>query len=127
MRHLVAAGQDVSGVARSTSKATLLQGLGASPVEVDLFDITEVQQAVKDHDAIVNLATSIPTSAARMGMRSAWKENDRIRREVSRNLVEAALATRAECVVQESIAFMYEDRKVGLPVVVKAIQEGGDA
>ncbi len=111
VRNLVAAGLDVSGVARSSSKATLLQSLGASPVEVDLFDISEVQQAVKDHDVIVNLATSIPTSAARMGMRRAWKENDRIRREVSRNLVEAALATSAECLVQESIAFMYEDRK----------------
>ena len=64
VRHLVAAGQVVSGVARSNSKVTLLQSLGASPVEVDLFDITEVQQAVKEHDAIVNLATSIPTSTA---------------------------------------------------------------
>ena len=110
-RDLVAAGQDVSGVARSPSKAALLQSLGAMPVEVDLFDANEVQRAVTGHDAVVNLATSIPTSAARMGMRSAWRENDRIRRQISRNLVEAAIATRAECLIQESIAFMYEDRK----------------
>nr|MBA2601706.1 NAD(P)-dependent oxidoreductase [Actinomycetota bacterium] len=110
-RDLVAAGHDVSGVARSPSKAALLQSLGATPVEVDLFDANEVQRAVRGHDAVVNLATSIPTSAARMAMRSAWGENDRIRRQVSRNLVEAAIATRVECLIQESIAFMYEDRK----------------
>ncbi len=45
-----------------------------------------------------------------MGMRSAWRDNDRIRREVARNLADTALAAGAETFVQESIAFMYEDR-----------------
>jgi nucleoside-diphosphate-sugar epimerase len=110
VKHLVAAGHEVTGASRSASKAALLEGLGVAPDTVDLFDPTEVLRAVKDHDAIVNLATKIPTSAVRMGMRGAWKENDRIRREISRNLVEGAHATRAECLVQESIAFMYQDR-----------------
>jgi nucleoside-diphosphate-sugar epimerase len=39
----------------------------------------------------------------------AWRENDRIRREVSRNLVDAALAAGATRFVQESICFFYGD------------------
>ncbi|MBV8159683.1 MAG: hypothetical protein JO265_02055 [Acidimicrobiia bacterium] len=44
-----------------------------------------------------------------MAMPSAWEENDRIRREVSRNLVDAAVATGATRYIQESIAFMYPE------------------
>jgi len=55
---------------------------------------------------VCNLATHIP-SPARMAMPGAWAENDRIRTEASRNLVDAALAGGAQRYVQESIAFLY--------------------
>jgi hypothetical protein len=44
-----------------------------------------VRQAVSDHDTIINLLTSIPKGARAM-MVWAWKENSRIRKEVSANL-----------------------------------------
>lgn len=56
----------------------------------------------------INLATKIP-SPSQAARRSAWAENDRIRSEASRNLVEAALAAGAGRFVQESIAFIYPD------------------
>ena len=105
---LVDAGHEVTAVARGPEKAAALRAQGATPVEVDLFDGAAVAEAVAGHDAVLNLATSIPmgVKAART---SAWAENDRIRTEVSANLVDAALAAGARRFVQESIAFTYAD------------------
>ncbi len=108
VRDLVKAGHDVTAVARTPAKADMLQDLGATPVRVDVFDAAAVKEAVAGHDAVVNLATHIPPTW-KMAMPRAWDENDRIRREVSRNLVDAALATGAQRYIQESIAFMYRD------------------
>lgn len=109
VRELVAAGHDVTAVARSAAKAQLVHDLGARAVEVDLFDPAAVAGVVAGHDAVVNLATKIPplSQAIRAG---AWEENHRIRRDVSRNLVDAALAGDVPRYVQESLAFFYEDR-----------------
>lgn len=109
IRRLAEAGHRVTAVARSPQKADLLRAVGVTPVQVDLFDPAAVTEAVSGHDAVCNLATHIPPlwKAAATG---AWAENDRIRIEVSRNLVDAALATGASRYVQESIAFMYPDR-----------------
>jgi nucleoside-diphosphate-sugar epimerase len=105
---LVAAGFDVTGVARSSSKHGDLVALGARPVALDLFDRSAVYAAVEGHDVVCNLATAIP-----LGQRakdpSAWEDNDRIRRDGSRNLVDAALAAGASRYLQESIAFVYAD------------------
>lgn len=105
---LVAAGHDVTGVARSPEKAALLHSLGATPVTVDLFDAAAVREVVSGHDAVVNLATKIPP-LTRMARPSAWEENSRIRREASRHLADAALAAGAAVYVQESLAFVYGD------------------
>lgn len=108
VRYLVDAGHDVTGVARNEEKAALLESLGARPVRVELFDATAVKAAVAGHDVVVNLTTHIPR-AVKGALPSAWAENDRIRTEVSRNLVDAALAAGASRYVQESIVFGYED------------------
>ena len=75
---------------------------------VDLFDPAGVADSVAGHDAIVNLATKIP-DPARFLLPGAWHENDRIRREASRNLVEGALRSGCGHYLQESLAFMYAD------------------
>jgi nucleoside-diphosphate-sugar epimerase len=105
---LTNAGYDVTAVARSDARATLLRELGARPVTIDVFDPAAVRQAVAGHEVVCNLATHIP-SPIRMAMPGAWAENDRIRIEVSRNLVDAVLAGGAQRYVQESIAFLYRD------------------
>jgi nucleoside-diphosphate-sugar epimerase len=105
---LVEAGHDVTAVARNEEKAELVRSLGATPVTVDLFDAAAVKGAVDGHDVVMNLATHIP-SLSKAALPGAWAENDRIRSEVSKNLVDAALATGASRYIQESIAFMYPD------------------
>jgi nucleoside-diphosphate-sugar epimerase len=105
---LVAAGHEVTAVARSDAKADLVRALGGDPVTVDLFDRDAVVAAVLGHEVVVNLATSIPPlSKAARG--SAWATNERLRRDASNHLVDGALATAAVRYVQESIAFPYVD------------------
>ena len=105
---LVADGHEVTAVARTTARREQVTSLGAVPVSLDLFDPMAVQAAVAGHDATVNLATHIP-STAKAALPGAWNENNRIRREVSRNLVDAALAGGATRVIQEALAFIYVD------------------
>jgi nucleoside-diphosphate-sugar epimerase len=108
VRLLVAAGHDVTGVARSPEKAQLLRTLGAEPVSVDLFDPAAVTAAVAGHDVVCNLATHIP-DLRHASLPGAWNETIRLRTVASGHLVDAALATGAARFVQESIAFLYDD------------------
>jgi nucleoside-diphosphate-sugar epimerase len=74
--------------------------------ELDLFDAAAVATAVSGSDAVLHLATRIPP-AERMGDPGAWDENDRLRAEGSRILVDAALATGASVYVQPTVTFVY--------------------
>lgn len=105
---LVQAGHAVRGTARGEDKSALVRSLGAEPVAVDLFDPEAVRAAVAGSEAVLNLATKIPP-IMRMRWKGAWRENDRLRTEGSRILVEAALATGTAVYVQESITFIYRD------------------
>jgi nucleoside-diphosphate-sugar epimerase len=107
---LVGAGHQVTAVGRSRERLALLADRGASVVALDLFDQDAVGRAVRGHDAIVNLATHIPKPVYRQFLRSSWKEMDRIRREASAILVDAALAAKVGRFVQESFAPIYPDR-----------------
>jgi len=106
---LVAGGHDVTAVARDAAKADLVRSMGAAPVAVNLFDAAAVKAAVEGSQAVIHLATHIPpmSKAARA---KAWDTNERLRREASSLLVDAALATGAAHYVQESICFTYLDQ-----------------
>jgi nucleoside-diphosphate-sugar epimerase len=103
---LVAARHEVTAIARTPEKAAWLESAGAHAVSVSLFDPDALRTAIAGHDAVVNIATKIPP-LAQMTRFSAWAENERIRREGSTNLVDAAIAARATVYVQESLAFVY--------------------
>ena len=105
---LVGAGHEVRGTARGEEKSALLRSLGAEPAAVDVFDPDAVKAAVAGSEAVVNFATKIPP-IMRMRWKGAWKENDRLRTEGSRVLVDAALAAGAMTYIQESITFIYSD------------------
>lgn len=105
---LVELGHDVTVLVRSPEKADEVRSMGATPVQASLFDYEELKAAVAGHDVVVNLATSIPPFSKASRAR-AWQLNDRIRREGSKNLVDAALATNASRYIQESVAFLYAD------------------
>ncbi|MDD9371210.1 MAG: NAD(P)-dependent oxidoreductase [Acidimicrobiales bacterium] len=105
---LLTDGAQVTALARTEGTAAALDRLGATPAPVSLFEPAALAAAVAGHDVVVNLATAIPTGE-RANDLGAWDDNDRIRREGSRNLVDAALDTGAGRYVQESIALLYAD------------------
>ena len=106
---LVSEGHKVTAVGRTPEKRAALERVGAAPIAVDLFDRESVVRAIEGHDAVINVATRIPSSSVRMLLPGAWKENDRIRREASANLAAEALQQDAGRFIQESFAPIYAD------------------
>jgi nucleoside-diphosphate-sugar epimerase len=106
-RALVAAGHRVRGVARGPAKADVVRADGGEPVDVSLFDTDALGAALAGHDAVLHFATKIPP-LGRYTRRSG-AENDRLRRDGSRCLVDAAVAARVAVYIQESITFVYAD------------------
>jgi len=107
---LVQAGHEVTAMTRSDANRETLRGMGARPVEADLFDVASLRRAMTGHGAVVNLATHMPRSAKQMMLPWAWKMNDRIRRDGSAAVAAAARAEGVERMVQESFAPIYVDR-----------------
>ena len=85
-----------------------IRALSAEPVRADLFDPSSLRAAVAGAHAVLHLATRIPPSSD-MRRRSAWVENDRIRAEGTKNLVDAAIDAGAGVFVYPSFAFVYPD------------------
>jgi 2-alkyl-3-oxoalkanoate reductase len=108
VRRLRDAGHEVHGVVRSAEKGALLESLGAQPARVDVFDAVGLRRAMAGSEAVLHLATRIPP-LARMRFRSAWRQNDRLRREGTERLMNAAVTVGARVFVQESITFSYAD------------------
>jgi len=73
--------------------------------ELDLLDAARVAEAVAEMDAIFHLATRIPPPE-RWSDPGVWRENDRLRRDGSRLLVDAGLAGRTELYVQPSVTIV---------------------
>lgn len=105
---LLQAGHSVTGIARSREKRLQLERQGAVAVEADVFDRDNIRDTVAGHDAVLNLATHIPTGTRAM-LPWAWLENDRVRRYGAANLVDGAIATGAHLFIQESFAPVYPD------------------
>jgi len=108
---LVARGDLVTAMGRSPEKRAWLESVGARAVSVGLFDGDGLRRVLDEAeaDSVLNLATHMPSSTFRMLLRRSWKENDRVRREGSATLVDAALAAGVERFVQESFAPNYTD------------------
>lgn len=106
---LVAAGHEVRALARTRERAVQLTESGARPVEVSMFDLPGLTRALDGHDAVVNLASAMPSTLqfVRLG---AWRSTQRIRTEGSANVVDAALAADVGILVQESVAMIYADQ-----------------
>lgn len=106
---LVAAGHEVSALVRTPDKATVVTAQGAVPVVVSMFDAAALTEAFRGHDVVVNLATSMPSTATFV-FRRAWRPTERVRIEGSATVVDAALAAGVPRLVQESVSMVYPDR-----------------
>ncbi|MGP4097459.1 NAD-dependent epimerase/dehydratase family protein [Nonomuraea sp. KM90] len=107
---LVAAGHGVTALARTPAKAAALERQGATALTgVSLFDRAGLAAAFAGHDAVVNLATAIPSMSRFMSAR-AMRDNLRVRVEGSAAVADAALDAGLGRVVQESVSMLYRDQ-----------------
>jgi nucleoside-diphosphate-sugar epimerase len=107
---LLDASHEVVAVARTAQKQAWLERLGARPVLLDVFDPAAVLRAVDGAEVIINLTTAVPRSVLAIFLPRAWREMGRVRRQVSANLANAALAGgTVRRMIQESFAPIYPD------------------
>jgi len=106
---LLRAGHQVVGLSRSARNRERLGAQGAEPREADLFDREGIVARTADCDAILHLATAIPTGG--WPGHSAWRLNDRIRIEGTANLLEAAVRNGSALYLQQSVTFLYGDQQ----------------
>jgi nucleoside-diphosphate-sugar epimerase len=100
-------GHEVIGASRRPENRALLEELGASARDVDLFDPDGVARATEGADAILHLATAIP--GGRRTTARDWAPNDRLRTDGTRALVAAAAKHRVRLYLQQSVLFVLGD------------------
>ncbi len=106
---LIQAGHQVTGIARTDQKAAALRQLGATPVQVDLFDASALAPVITGLEVVTNLATHVPTLEQAMEP-TAWDMHNRIRNETADSLTRAAAEAGCQIFIQESITFPYADK-----------------
>jgi len=130
MRLLITGGTGVLGRAlRPVAEAEGHEFAMPAHEELDLFDPAAVADAMRGVDGVLHLATRI-RSLEQISDLDAWRENDRLRADASRILVDAAIAAGVAVYVQPTVTFVYppdapasEDTPVGgvLPILRSAL------
>jgi 2-alkyl-3-oxoalkanoate reductase len=105
---LVAAGHEVMGTTRSERSAEAIRAAGASAAIVDALDADALREAVERAapEAIVHELTALP-ERFNPRKRGLYDATNRIRREGTSNLLDAARAAGVRRFVCQSIAFAY--------------------
>jgi 2-alkyl-3-oxoalkanoate reductase len=105
---LVAAGHEVTGTTRSERSAEAIQAAGATPALVDALDSAALREAVERAapEVVVHELTALP-ERFNPRKRDLYDATNRIRREGTRNLLDAARAARVRRFLCQSVAFAY--------------------
>jgi nucleoside-diphosphate-sugar epimerase len=105
---LVAAGHDVTGTTRSERSAEAIRAAGAGAAIVDALDADALREAVERAapEAVVHELTALP-ERFNPRKRDLYDATNRIRREGTRNLLDAARGAGVRRFVCQSIAFAY--------------------
>ena len=90
---------------RTPGKAGVLRELGAEPVVCDVYDAGALRDAVVEFapEAVIHQLTDLPDDASQIG--EFGPRNDRIRRDGTRNLLDAAAASHTDRFLAQSIAW----------------------
>lgn len=106
---LLATGHAVTGTTRSVERAEKLRIAGATPIVVDVFDTAALAHAVgaARPDVVVHQLTDLPKNLAPDQLAEGVARNARIRKEGTRNLVEATVRAGVRRLVAQSIAWAY--------------------
>lgn len=100
---LIESGHNVRVLVRKESQARRLRSAGVDTVRGDILEPDTLFPLTASSDVVLHLATAIP----RQGSDATWAMNDRIRREGTRNLLDAALRSNSPRYVQQSITLLY--------------------
>ena len=102
---LVAEGHDVAGMTRTPGKADWLRQVGAEPVVCDVFDRDALFEVVDRFapEVVIHQLTDLPDDPTHVLAHAA--ANNRIRREGTTNLVDAAQACGVP-VIAQSVAWL---------------------
>ena len=122
VRQFIERGHGVVGLARDEKGVQTIRGLGGEAVVGDIFDADSLAAAFGRADVVIHAATSIPVNVS--GGAAAWELNDRLRRDGTRALTEAAARIGAKTYIQQSVvwvarpaddSFFEERTEVGVP------------
>lgn len=118
VRALVAAGHEVTGTSRTASRAAGVDAAGGRGVVCDALDRDAVFAAVREAqpEVVVHQLTALPQKFNEL-LRKGSDLTNRLRRDGTRHLVDAAVDVGARRVIAESIAFLYAP--AGPPVVTE--------
>jgi 2-alkyl-3-oxoalkanoate reductase len=118
---LIASGHEVVGTYASSGKHERVAALGATPIRLDLLDPGAVREAVVEAapDAIVNEATALSDVQFSRNLDRSFVQTNRLRREGTAALLEAAREVGVPRYVSQSFAnFRYA--RAGGPVKTEA-------
>jgi nucleoside-diphosphate-sugar epimerase len=103
------AGHDVVGTTRSETNAAALRTLGVTPAILDVYDAKAVLKAMAgaQPDVLVHQLTDLPDVIDPMRLQQMREANARLRREGTRNLINACEVLKVERVIAQSIAWVY--------------------
>jgi nucleoside-diphosphate-sugar epimerase len=109
VRLMLDAGHDVSAIARSEEACEALREAGAEVAACDVYDAEMLRGAMSmgEPEVVMHQLTALPDRLDSRDAAKRFAENDRIRVEGTRAVVEAAAAVGARRVVAQSIAFAY--------------------
>lgn len=104
IRQFLENNHQVVGLARDDKGKQTIQRLGGEAAACDIFDAASMTAAVKQADVVIHAATAIPAKVSRN--RAEWAMNDRLRREGTRALTEAAARLGAKTYIQQSVVWV---------------------
>lgn len=102
---LLERGHRVRALVREGGQARFLGQMGVEAFIGDIFDRTSLEEASHECDTALHLATAIPKNG-----NQDWSLNDRIRREGTRNLLDALMQNGVRRYVQQSITLLYGEQ-----------------
>jgi 2-alkyl-3-oxoalkanoate reductase len=113
---LVEAGHQVTAITRSKEKLSELYDLGAEPVLCDVFDAGRLGSVVAqaEPDTVINQLTDLPQSLNPRMLGEYYAANNRVRREGTRNLLDAARGAGVRRFLVQGAAYWYA--QIGGPV-----------
>ena len=104
VRQFIGRSHGVVGLARDEKGVQTIRSLGGEAVVGDVFDASSLAAAFGRADVVIHAATSIPVGVSGGG--TAWELNDRLRRDGTRALTEAAARVGAKTYIQQSVVWV---------------------